>query len=76
MARSRRLASRTQVKIQPLMSLLSTFSCVDIVSFSFALSSAVGGSLASKLTLIFTFTAPEVVGAGEPVGLKVGEGFG
>ena len=56
--------------------LLSIFSCVDIVSLSFALSSVVGGSLASKLTLIFTFAAPKVVGAGEPVGLNVGEGFG
>jgi len=58
------------------MSLLSMFNCVDIVPLSFALSSAVGGSLASKLTLIFTLAAPEVVGAGETVGLKVGEGFG
>jgi hypothetical protein len=71
-----RLLPKVYVKTQPRISSLSTPSSVSKTPFNDVLSFVLGAALAVKSTDTFILEVPPSVGAGVPVGLKVGAGKG
>ena len=65
-----------KVKIQPRMSSGVMSNSVAMIAFNLTLSSVVGDALAVKSTYTLSREVHRPVGAGVPVGLKVGAGIG